>query len=366
MAHRGRLNVLANIIGKSPREIFREFEDVDPQLQRGRGDVKYHLGYSGDWTTARGRKVHLSLCFNPSHLEYVNPVALGRMRAKQDRAGDVERRARHGAADPRRRGVRRRRRHAGDAQPEPADRLHASAARCTSIVNNQIGFTTPPGRRPLERPTPPTWPRCCRSRSSTSTAKIPRPWPRWCELALDFRDEFQRDVVIDMYCYRRCGHNEGDEPSFTQPLLYQAIEQRESVRDGYLEHLLELGGVTREEADQIADRAARAAASSEFERAAGQGLRARAADARRASGAATAAARSRTTTSRDGRRRRAAGRAAASGHASCPTDFHPHPKLKQMRRAAPRRWPTASEPLDWAAAEALALASLAVEGIACA
>src|SRR5690606_19178700 len=88
MAHRGRLNVLANITGKSPRAIFREFEDVDPDLHMGGGDVKYHLGHSGDWTTSKGNAVHLSLCFNPSHLEFVNPVALGRMRAKQDRFGD--------------------------------------------------------------------------------------------------------------------------------------------------------------------------------------------------------------------------------------------------------------------------------------
>ncbi len=91
MAHRGRLNVLANIMGKNPREIFREFEDADPELYFGSGDVKYHLGYSSDFVTASGAKVHLSLCFNPSHLEYVNPVVLGRTRAKQDRVGDYAR-----------------------------------------------------------------------------------------------------------------------------------------------------------------------------------------------------------------------------------------------------------------------------------
>ncbi len=90
MAHRGRLNVLANIMGKSPRNIFREFEDRDPELLMGRGDVKYHLGYSSDWITSQGNAVHLSLCFNPSHLEFVNPVAMGRMRAKQDRFGDCD------------------------------------------------------------------------------------------------------------------------------------------------------------------------------------------------------------------------------------------------------------------------------------
>src|SRR5690606_31333435 len=91
MAHRGRLNVLVNIMGKSPRQIFREFADKDPELYRGRGDVKYHLGFSSDYETANGKKVHLSLCFNPSHLEYVNTVVMGRVRAKQDRYGDEER-----------------------------------------------------------------------------------------------------------------------------------------------------------------------------------------------------------------------------------------------------------------------------------
>ena len=114
MAHRGRLNVLANIIGKSPREIFREFEDADPKRHLGGGDVKYHLGYSNDWITVTGQKVHLSLCFNPSHLEFVNPVATGRLRARQDYAGDAER-ARVDPVDSRRRGVHRRRRRAGDA-----------------------------------------------------------------------------------------------------------------------------------------------------------------------------------------------------------------------------------------------------------
>ena len=143
MAHRGRLNVLANIMGKSPREIFREFADADPKLHLGRGDVKYHLGHSSDWKTANGKKIHLSLCFNPSHLEFVNPVAHG-PRARQ--AGSRRRhdaRARAGAADPRRRRVRRRRRGAGNAQHEPAGGLHVGGTLHV-VVNNQIGFTTSP------------------------------------------------------------------------------------------------------------------------------------------------------------------------------------------------------------------------------
>ncbi|MBX3131134.1 MAG: 2-oxoglutarate dehydrogenase E1 component [Polyangiaceae bacterium] len=250
MAHRGRLNVLANIMGKSARAIFREFDDRDPRLYFGSGDVKYHMGYSSDYTTAGGQRVHLSLCFNPSHLEYVNTVVLGRVRAKQDRVGDRERRRKlalliHGDAA-----------FAGEGIVQETlnlSELHATRTGGTIhvIVNNQIGFTTPPSQ----------------SRSSvyaTDVAKMlqipifhvngedPEAVAQVVLLAMDFRATFQRDVVIDMYGYRRHGHNEGDEPSFTQPLLYAAIAKRKSVRDGYLDHLSRLGGVAREEADQIA------------------------------------------------------------------------------------------------------------------
>ena len=252
MAHRGRLNVLANIIGKSPREIFREFEDSDPELYLGRGDVKYHLGYSNDWLTASGRKVHLSLCFNPSHLEFVNPVAAGRMRAKQDRVGDSERKRGmvlliHGDAS-----------FAGEGVVQETLNLsqldgYTVGGTLHVIVNNQIGFTTPPSEYKS-------------SPYTTDVAKMlqipifhvngedPEAVAQVVRLSMDFRRTFKRDVVIDMYCYRRLGHNEGDEPTFTQPVLYRAIERRKPVREGYLEHLLALGEVTREEADRIAAR----------------------------------------------------------------------------------------------------------------
>lgn len=250
MAHRGRLNVLANIMGKSPRNIFREFEDVDPELYMGSGDVKYHLGHSSDYITASGKRVHLSLCFNPSHLEYVNPVALGRVRAKQDRMGDELRSRKcailiHGDAA-----------FAGEGIVQETLNLSQLSAYATGgtihvIVNNQIGFTTPPSE----------------SRSTTYATDVakmlqipifhvngedPEAVAQVVQLAMDFRRTFSRDVVIDMYGYRRHGHNESDEPAFTQPLLYKAIAERSSVRDGYLDHLLTLGEVTREEADQIA------------------------------------------------------------------------------------------------------------------
>ncbi|MBA2667173.1 MAG: 2-oxoglutarate dehydrogenase E1 component [Trueperaceae bacterium] len=251
MAHRGRLNVLANIMGKHPRAIFREFEDKDPELHRGRGDVKYHLGYSNDWVTQGGDKIHLSLAFNPSHLEFVNPVAMGRVRAKQDRVGD-ERRERglvvliHGDAAFIGEGVVQETLNMSElAGYSVGGALHV-------IVNNQIGFTTAPDQ----------------GRSTTYASDIakmlqspifhvngedPEAVAQVIELAMDFRSTFGRDVVVDMYCYRRWGHNEGDEPSFTQPGMYDRIRKRPTVREGYLERLLTLGGITREEADAIAE-----------------------------------------------------------------------------------------------------------------
>ncbi len=250
MAHRGRLNVLANILGKNPRTIFREFEDKDPEMHRGRGDVKYHLGYSNDWITEAGQTIHLSLAFNPSHLEYVDPVVLGRVRAKQDRAGDRRRETVlpilvHGDAA-----------FIGEGVVQESLNLsglvgYRVGGALHIIVNNLVGFTTGPRQ----------------GRTSTYASDIakmlqspilhvngedPEAVAQVIELAMDFRREFKRDVVVDMYCYRRQGHNESDEPSFTQPVMYGKIKRRASVRDGYLERLLTLDEVTREEADQIA------------------------------------------------------------------------------------------------------------------
>ena len=252
MAHRGRLNVLANIMGKHPRAIFREFEDKDPELHRGRGDVKDHLGYSNDWVTQAGDTIHLSLAFNPSHLEFVNPVAMGRVRAKQDRVGDDARERAlvvliHGDAAFIGEGVVQETLNMSELEGyKVGGALHV-------IVNNQIGFTT--GFQ--------------QGRSTTYASDVakmlqspifhvngedPEAVAQVIELAMDFRHEFKRDVVVDMYCYRRWGHNEGDEPSFTQPAMYDRIRQRPTVREGYLERLLTLGGIGREEAEDITEK----------------------------------------------------------------------------------------------------------------
>ncbi|QDU34917.1 2-oxoglutarate dehydrogenase E1 component [Poriferisphaera corsica] len=251
MAHRGRLNVLANIMGKSPQKIFREFEDVDPRRYWGGGDVKYHLGYSSDWRTRHGHNLHLSLCFNPSHLEYVNTVAMGRMRAKQDKSGLGTRGEKgmvmliHGDAA-----------FAGEGIIQETLNLsnlpgYTVGGTLHIVVNNQIGFTT--GAKQA---------RSCRY--ATDVAKMlqipifhvngeePEAVAQVVRLAMEFRMEFKRDVVIDMYCYRKRGHNESDEPSYTQPYMYSKIAKRKPVRENYLDHLLKLGGVTRGDADRIA------------------------------------------------------------------------------------------------------------------
>ncbi|MSR47334.1 MAG: 2-oxoglutarate dehydrogenase E1 component [Planctomycetes bacterium] len=357
MAHRGRLNVLANILGKSPRQIFREFADLDAELNLGSGDVKYHLGHSSTWTTAAGRKLHLSLCFNPSHLELVNPVALGRMRAKMDRVGDARREKGlvlliHGDAA-----------FAGEGIVQETLNLselpgYATGGTLHVIVNNQIGFTTPPEQ----------------SRSATYATDVakmlqvpilhvngedPEAVAQAVKLALDFRAQFHRDVVLDMWCYRLRGHNEGDEPAFTQPLLYQAIARRPSVRDGYVEHLLARGGVARDEADAIAaerkallERELTVARSSEYVQKLDLpgglwdgylgGPDAMAPDH------GTGVARERLVE-------------LLARMAQVPTGFRPHAKVERLleqRRAMAR----GELRLDWAAAEALAFATLAAEG----
>ena len=357
MAHRGRLNVLANIMGKSARQIFREFADADWKLYSGRGDVKYHLGHSTDWTTASGAKVHLSLCFNPSHLEYVNPVALGRTRAKQDRAGDAghERGMTlliHGDAS-----------FAGQGLVQETLNLSQLEAYRVGgtlhvVVNNQIGFTTSPAQ----------------ARSSTyatDVAKLlqvpvfhvngedPEAVAQVVQLAMTFRHEFKRDVVINMYGYRRLGHNEGDEPAFTQPVLYQAIARRKSVREGYLEHLLKLGGVTREEADGIALKRRELLEKELSESKSEKNLSAldqlRGVWSQYLGGPEPAEADIETGVPPE---KLAAWLAAQT---RLPGDFRPHPKIKKFLETR-LRMASGEEPLDWSAAESLAFASLACGG----
>ena len=358
MAHRGRLNVLANILGKPPREIFREFIDPSVAHADGSGDVKYHLGHSHDYRTRAGREVHLSLCFNPSHLEFVNPVALGRVRAKQDRGQDRERTRGmalliHGEAALAGEGIIQEALNLERLNPyEVGGVVHV-------VVNNQIGFTTPPSA----------------ARSTTYATDVmkmlqmpifhvngdePEAVAYAVRLALEFRARFRQDVVIDMYCYRRLGHNEGDEPSFTQPLMYQAIGNKKNIREIYLERLLSLQRVTAEEAaDMEAVRVQRlerelAAARDENHvpvREELQGIWAG------YQGGLEPTAEELKTGIEIPRLTHL-----LEAQTQLPDDFHPHPKIARAMEAR-RKMAVGELPLDWSAAESLVFASLASEGI---
>ncbi|MBN9413141.1 MAG: 2-oxoglutarate dehydrogenase E1 component [Candidatus Paracaedimonas acanthamoebae] len=238
VAHRGRLNILVNILGKAARSIFSKFQGKTQELAHGSGDVKYHLGASAD--RAFEEKIfHLSLAANPSHLEAVNPIVVGKVRAKQKRRGDAAKSAVIGVLIH------------GDAafagQGLVAETLMLSDLRgyrtggtIHVIINNQIGFTTSPA---FSRSSP-----YCSDVAKMIQAPIfhvngddPDAVMFVATLAAQYREKFKRDVVIDMFCYRRHGHNEIDEPSFTQPLMYKAIAKRPSVHLSYADKLITEG-----------------------------------------------------------------------------------------------------------------------------
>ena len=363
MAHRGRLNVLAHIAGKHPREIFREFADAEPELWRGRGDVKYHLGHSGLWTTADGGTVHISLCFNPSHLEFVDPVALGRVRARQDRLGDTERRQVlclliHGDAA-----------FAGEGMVQESLNLgelggYTVGGSLHVILNNQIGYTTPPDEyRSTAYATGVA--RMLQSPIFHVNGEDPEAVAQVVRLSLDFRHEFRKDVFIDMYGYRRLGHNETDEPSFTQPVLYREIARRKSVREHYFEHLREMRGVTAEEAEQIAkERRDRLEEDLTATRGGGGEGETRANDAPPAGRGAWRDYQGGPEPAEEPETSLPEERLAELLRKLCetPARFHLHPKLEPVLRRR-REMADGAAPLDWAAAEAAALASLAAAGV---
>nr|WP_295837806.1 2-oxoglutarate dehydrogenase E1 component [uncultured Azospirillum sp.] len=250
MAHRGRLNVLTNFMGKPFSAVFSEFQGnpSSPEDVQGSGDVKYHLGTSSD-RDFNGNIVHLSLTANPSHLEWVNPVVLGKVRAKQQQRRDLEREQVMGVLIH------------GDAafagQGIVAETLGLSELRgyrtggtMHFIINNQIGFTTNP-----------TYSRSgvyCSDMAKMVQAPIfhvngddPEAVVHVSRIAIEFRQKFKRDVVIDMVCYRRHGHNEGDEPGFTQPLMYKKIRAHATTRELYARQLVEENVITQAEGDQI-------------------------------------------------------------------------------------------------------------------
>ena len=236
MAHRGRINVLVNVLGKSPEVLFEEFEgNVDPQEMKGSGDVKYHKGFSADMKT-EGGNVHIALAFNPSHLEIVNPVVEGSVRARQQRRGDLERQQVlpvliHGDAAFAGQGV------VAETFQMSQTNGFRTGGTVHIVINNQIGFTT-------SRPSDARSTRYCSDIAKMIEAPVfhvngddPEAATFVTRLALEYRQRFKKDIVIDLVCYRRHGHNEADEPSATQPVMYGRIRDQKTTRELYAERL---------------------------------------------------------------------------------------------------------------------------------
>ena len=252
MAHRGRLNVLSNVMAKPHRAIFNEFKggSYKPDDVEGSGDVKYHLGASSD-RSFDGNNVHLSLTANPSHLEIVDPVVLGKVRAKQDQHGckpgertSVMPLLIHGDAAFAGQGV------VAECFGLSGLKGHRTGGSIHFIINNQIGFTTSPRH---SRSSP-----YCSDVAKMVEAPIfhvngdnPEAVVHVAKIAIEFRQKFQKPVVIDMFCYRRFGHNESDEPAFTQPLMYRAIKAHPSVVEIYSKRLIEEGVITKQGVEEM-------------------------------------------------------------------------------------------------------------------
>lgn len=361
MPHRGRLNVLANIAGKSYGQIFREFEGThDPRSVQGSGDVKYHLGTEGEFVAESGATTQVYLAANPSHLEAVNPVLEGIVRAKQDRLNlggesfPVMPVLLHGDA-------------AFAGQGVVAETLNLSQLRgyrtggtVHIVINNQVGFTTAPDH----------------SRSSvycTDVGKMiqapifhvngddPEACARVARMAFEFRQEFDSDVIIDMVCYRRRGHNEGDDPSMTQPLMYSVITNKRSVRKLYTESLIGRGDITQDEAEgalrDYQERLERVFAET------------RASQEADGTGQLPTGLEKPLSQRDDGEVHEAHNtgiapevvKAISNAHVNPPVGFEPHPKLRQTMQ---KRAKMGSEgKVDWAYGEILAFGSLLVEGV---
>jgi 2-oxoglutarate dehydrogenase E1 component len=356
MAHRGRLNVLANTLEKSYEQIFREFEgDVDPSSTQGSGDVKYHLGAEGVHRSPDGTTMKLTLASNPSHLEAVDPVAEGMVRAKQTLINDRKRSfviplLLHGDA-------------AFAGQGVVAETLNLSQLKgyrtggtIHVVINNQIGFTTGPES----------------ARSSTYATDVakavmapifhvngddPEACIRAIKLAYDFRQQFQKDVVIDMICYRRHGHNEGDEPSLTQPKMYKLIKEHRSVRKIYTETLLRKADIDPKEAEQWLD-AFQAKLQDAFDRTKEAEVPPSPKHPLWTDEEVTGFQReSSPDTSITAEQLGRIGNALTSA----PEGFTPHPKLKPVL-AKRKAMAEGSEPMDWAFGELAAFGSLLLDG----
>ncbi|HCY77972.1 MAG TPA: multifunctional oxoglutarate decarboxylase/oxoglutarate dehydrogenase thiamine pyrophosphate-binding subunit/dihydrolipoyllysine-residue succinyltransferase subunit [Ignavibacteriales bacterium] len=356
MSHRGRLNVLTNIIGKDYESIFNEFEDIkDPESIQGSGDVKYHLGASGKYPTSNGKSVTISVASNPSHLEWVDPVVEGIVRAKQTRLGDHVAHQKvmpiliHGDA-------------AFAGQGVVAETLNLSqlsgyrtGGTIHIIVNNQIGFTTTPED----------------SRSTTYATDVAKMIQApifhvngddpeaalWVtQLALEYKLIFKKDVVIDLFGYRRHGHNEGDEPGFTQPLLYEKIKTHPSARKLYEDKLISESVLTENEVQKIHDKFSEVLSKS-FNNIKGKSVS--------FSNEAPLAISKKDLLSIVKEKQTSISEEflakIVNALSTLPPEFNGHPKLEKFLEKR-KKLIDGSEPADWSLAEALAFGSLLLEG----
>jgi 2-oxoglutarate dehydrogenase E1 component len=360
MAHRGRLNVLSQVMGKPHRAIFHEFKggSSTPNEIEGSGDVKYHLGASSD-REFDGNQVHLSLTANPSHLEIVNPVVLGKTRAKQDQHG----------ATPEHREMVMPLLISGDAafagQGVIAEcfglsglRGHRTGGSVHFIINNQIGFTTYP-RYSRSSPYPSDVAKMIEAPIFHVNGDDPEAVVYAAKVATEFRQKFQKPVVIDMFCYRRHGHNEGDEPSFTQPLMYKAIAAHPTTLDIYAKKLAAEGVVSADETEKMkADW--RAKLDAELE--ASQGYQSNSADWLDGRWAGMKPAHD-----QDEPRRGNTGveietlKQIGEKITTVPPGFHVHRTIQRFLDARAKAIKT-GEGIDWSTAEALAFSTLLLDG----
>jgi 2-oxoglutarate dehydrogenase E1 component len=354
MAHRGRLTVLVNLIGKPVGQIFSAFEgELDPESTQGSGDVKYHLGAKGIHRSPRGNELKVSVSPNPSHLEAVDPVVVGIARPKQDRLGDTRRERVipvlvHGDA-------------AFAGQGVVAETLNMSQLEGYTtggtihlIINNQIGFTTNPYESRSAT--------YCTDVARTVQAPIfhvngddPEACVRVAQLAFEYRQAFKKDVVIDMFCYRRHGHNEGDDPSYTQPLMYRKIRQQPSVIKLYADRLIREKILTAEEVAEMSKRFQKYLADA-FDQAQKKGEEFEVQDISAVLPETEADFCARTAIDQNTVER------VIVGITTLPEGFHLHPKLRNFLEK--RKEVLKGAPMDWATAEAIAFGSLVLEGTA--
>src|SRR5213082_2468211 len=356
MPHRGRLNVLANFMGKPFAAIFSEFQGnaANPEHVQGSGDVKYHLGTSGDREIG-GRSVHLSLAANPSHLEAVDPVVLGKVRAKQHQRGDAERNQgvgilMHGDA-------------AFAGQGLVAESLELADLRgfrtggtIHIIVNNQIGFTTSPSFA-RSSPYPSDVAKGVQAPIFHVNGDDPEAVVEVARAAVEYRQRFKKDVVIDLFCYRRHGHNESDEPAFTQPLMYRTIARHSTTRQLYAQRLVGAGVMSEAEVEAMANGFI---ADLEAQFAAAGSYRPNKADWLEGAWAGM------ETAPDDDRRGDTAAplellREIGHGLVTVPDGFHLNRKIARQLEAK-RAAIESGEGIDWATAEAPAIATLCAEG----